>query len=237
MTKFATQPLYLQVRDALAQQIAHNTWTAGNAIPNETDLAREWGVSPGTMRKALDLLEGEGLVSRRQGRGTFVNDPAASKMAVRYSRICIRTGERIVGDIKIVEVAEGAATDVERTRLRLQEGDRVCRIDRTRSYEGKAYLNEHATLPYTLFPGLAGTERHSLGIVALARAYGVLLGEAVEHVSLGVASRSSAEALQVVEGAAVLVLDRLIMARDGRPAEWRTAQCSMADMWYEAETT
>jgi GntR family transcriptional regulator len=67
-----TQPLYLQLRDALATRMVRGEWKVGTAIPSEGDLARECGVSKGTMRKALDLLEGEGLLIRRQGRGTFV---------------------------------------------------------------------------------------------------------------------------------------------------------------------
>jgi GntR family transcriptional regulator len=45
--------LYLQVRDLLTDRIAQGTWKAGCHIPNEMDLAREVGVSTGTVRKAL----------------------------------------------------------------------------------------------------------------------------------------------------------------------------------------
>src|SRR4051812_41587123 len=51
---FSTRPLYLQLRDALAERVAGGEWRPGAAIPNEGDLAREFGVSAGTMRKALD---------------------------------------------------------------------------------------------------------------------------------------------------------------------------------------
>jgi DNA-binding GntR family transcriptional regulator len=71
----SNRPLYLQVRDAVAERIATGTWKTGNAIPNEGDLAREFGVSVGTVRKALGLLEGQHILTRQQGRGTFVNDP------------------------------------------------------------------------------------------------------------------------------------------------------------------
>ena len=67
-TRFSTRPLYLQLRDALAERIAHGEWKPGTAIPNESDLAREFGVSSGTMRKALDMMEAEHLLTRRQGR-------------------------------------------------------------------------------------------------------------------------------------------------------------------------
>ena len=73
-TCLSNRPLYLQVRDAVAERIATGTWKIGIAIPNEGDLAREFGVSVGTVRKSLGLLEEQHILTRQQGRGTFVND-------------------------------------------------------------------------------------------------------------------------------------------------------------------
>ena len=70
----SNRPLYLQTRDAVAERIAKGIWKTGFAIPNEGDLAREFGVSVGTVRKALGLLEEQHILNRQQGRGTFVND-------------------------------------------------------------------------------------------------------------------------------------------------------------------
>jgi len=237
MSKFSTRPLYLQVRDALAERIASGEWKPNTTVPNEMDLARELGVSPGTMRRALDLLESDGLVTRRQGRGTFVNDPASPKLATRYNNLHGPEGERVIGEIKTLEVTEGPANQVERVRLRLDEGQLVFRIRRVRSHMAKTYLTEEASLPEALFPGLAETDLCSRGVVTIAHAYGVLLGEAVERVSLGAASRCAAEALNVVEGAPVFILNRIIETRDRRPAEWRMAECTMTEMHYKAETS
>lgn len=237
MNKFSTRSLYLQVRDAMTQRIMAGEWRPGTAVPNETDLARELGVSPGTMRKALDMIENEGLVSRRQGRGTFVNDPTSPILATRYNKIRGPDGERIVGTISTLEVSEGPSNDEERERLRLRESEIVCRIRRTRSHNTRTYMTETAILPDALFPGLAETSHCSLGIVAISHTYGVLLGDAVEHVSLGVASQSAAEVLNIAEGSPIFVLDRTIETREGRPAEWRKAECTMTEMHYKVETS
>lgn len=55
---FENRALFLQVRDAFAERIASGDWKPGFALPNEGDLAREMGVSSGTVRKALELMEG-----------------------------------------------------------------------------------------------------------------------------------------------------------------------------------
>jgi DNA-binding transcriptional MocR family regulator len=68
-SRFSIRPLYLQVRDVIAQRIVDGEWKPHTAIPSGSELAREFGVSPGTIRKALDLAEAERLLTRRQGRG------------------------------------------------------------------------------------------------------------------------------------------------------------------------
>ena len=74
--KVSTRALYIQVRDHLARQIAKGALKPGSHLPSELELADQLGVSLGTLRKALEALENERLITRRQGRGTFVRDHA-----------------------------------------------------------------------------------------------------------------------------------------------------------------
>lgn len=236
-SRFSTRPLYLQLRDALVQRIAAGEWKPGTAIPNESDLAREFGVSSGTMRKALDMLEAERLLTRRQGRGTFVNDPASDELAVRFSNVRGPGGERVSGDVRATEVEEAAANEVECVRLRLRRQDRVLRLKRVRYMGEKPIMVEHASLPAALFPGFVGKEGVSHRIVLLAQQYGILLGKAEERVSIGTASPAVAEALGIEPDAPLLLLDRVVHTLDGRPIEWRVAHCHLADQYYLAEMT
>lgn len=68
----AAAPLYVQVAHLIAAQIAGGLYGAGDLLPSEPGLAREHGVSRATIIKAFDILHREGLIQRRQGRGTFV---------------------------------------------------------------------------------------------------------------------------------------------------------------------
>ena len=102
--QLSTKPIYQQLRDLLAERIAKGEWKPGAIIPNEGDLAREFGVSAGTMRKALSLLENEHLITRRQGRGTFVNDPVAEGLADRFCNIRGAEGKPMVGRVEAAEV-------------------------------------------------------------------------------------------------------------------------------------
>ena len=233
--RFSNRPLYLQLRDALAERIAGGQWKPGSAIPNENDLAREFSVSAGTMRKALDLMETERLLTRRQGRGTFVNDHASDELSARFSNLRASDGSRIHGEVKSAQIMEGTASQMECERLRLRPGDSVYRIHRILHHEGQIYLVEEASQPAELFPRLAQKRGVSDRIIVLAQEYGLLLGKAAERVSLGQASPSLAQTLGIAAGAPIMVLDRVVMALDGRPIEWRMGYCHLVDKYYMAE--
>ena len=64
-------PLYIQISEILRSRILDPRWPTRTPLPGEHALAEEFGVSTGTIRKALDRLVHQGLISRKQGRGTF----------------------------------------------------------------------------------------------------------------------------------------------------------------------
>ena len=219
------RPLYQQVRDALAERIAAGQWKPDAVLPNEGDLAREFSVSPGTMRKALELLEAERLLARHQGRGTFVRNPGSEDQMGRYCNLRDPRGKALRGDIRAVELAEAMADKLEWARLQLGVNECVYRIRRVRAYEGKAFMVEDVSLPAALFPGLAERNVCPLAPLTLAQAYGILLGNSEERVSIVAASTVATDVLRIPEGSPVLLLDRVVMTRDGRPVEWRRGEC------------
>ena len=210
--RFSTRPLYFQVRDALAARIAGGEWKPSAAIPNEGDLARQFGVSPGTMRKALDLLEGERLLTRRQGRGTFVNDQSSDELAVRYSNLREKDGTHVGGEVELLDAAEAAVSAAEGARLRLRMHERVCRIRRVRLRDGKPYMLEEVAMPAALFPGLS-EKTVSHRIVVLAQQFGILLGRGEERITIGSASPEVAKTLRVEPATPLLNLDRAPVAQ------------------------
>jgi GntR family transcriptional regulator len=230
------RPLYLQVRDAVAERIARGEWKPGDAIPNEGDLAREFGVSAGTMRKALEVLEGARLVTRRQGRGTFVNTQARAELAARYSNIRGPDGQPIVDEVRTLDIGEGPATKAERSRLGLRLQDHVYRIRRVRVHDGRPFMVELAAIPAALLPDGPGKDDDIPGRIAeLAQRLGLLPGKAEERVAMGEAGPETAEALGIEVGAPILVLDRVVLALDGRALEWRVGHCHLGDLHYTAQ--
>lgn len=235
MACLSTRPLYLQLRAALVERIATGEWGPGTAIPNESDLAREFGVSPGTIRKALHLMENEHLVTRRQGRGTFVNDQGSEELSIRFTNIRGADGERVSGEAKSAEITEAMADKAECERLRLRMHEPVYRIRRIRFHQDQPFMVEQASMPAALFPGLASNGGASHRLVALAQKHGLLLGSAEERLSIDAASADVAEALGIPPAAQIMVLDRVVQTLDGRPIEWRVGRCHLAKGYYLAE--
>lgn len=229
MTRFTIRPLYLQVRDMLVERITGGTWKPGAGISNEVDLSRELGVSVGTVRKALDVMEQEHLITRRQGRGTFVNDQTSDDLAQRFSRLCNREGHPLASEVLKSDVKLTRANDDECDRLRLRPGEQVIRVRRVQATGGKRTMLEQIAMPEQRFPGLACKPQIPPRIVALAQQFGVLLGGAHERVTATSATAAIAEALAIDVGTPLLELDRLVFAIDGRPVEWRSAMCHLPD--------
>ncbi|WP_104402988.1 GntR family transcriptional regulator [Vibrio penaeicida] len=74
-SKQKKRPKYVQVSELLIREINAGHWRAGERLPVEAELAVELKVAVGTLRKALALLEQDGLLERRQGSGTYVKSP------------------------------------------------------------------------------------------------------------------------------------------------------------------
>jgi GntR family transcriptional regulator len=81
--KRAAIPLYVQIADLIRQRIARGQWPAGTRLPTLEALVKELGVARVTVRQAMDIVSAEGLVTRRQGRGTFVAAPPQQRSWLR----------------------------------------------------------------------------------------------------------------------------------------------------------
>jgi GntR family transcriptional regulator len=69
-------PKYLSLYQAIAEAVESGEFAPGAQLPPEDRLARTLGLSIGTVRKAMQTLTEDGVLTRRQGAGTFVTDPS-----------------------------------------------------------------------------------------------------------------------------------------------------------------
>ena len=85
-------PLYVQVSELLHREIAAGHWVPGERLPTECQLAQDLDVAVGTLRKALKVLEDDGLLERRQGSGTYVRKPPEGGAVYQFFRLELLKG-------------------------------------------------------------------------------------------------------------------------------------------------
>ena len=102
----ATQ--YHRIADTLRTQITSGVLAAGERLPSEKELAQKYGVGMPTLRRALDVLQAEGLVEKRHGLGNFVRRPPA---VIRYTsgqRHQQQPGHELHIEARVSEVPAGS---------------------------------------------------------------------------------------------------------------------------------
>lgn len=174
MNAFSRKSLYAQVRDVLADEILSGSWKPSSSIPNEVDLAKTYGVSVGTLRKALSMLGEEGLVHRRQGRGTFVSDPSSSDLRDRFEHLYIDNGERAEPDVRQLGCMEHSATPEEREHLAVSQAEKVVVCRQIVRFEKKPAIYREAHFARKLLPEFNLCE--TWDVFVAARKYGLRLG-------------------------------------------------------------
>ncbi|MEU0274072.1 FCD domain-containing protein [Streptomyces sp. NPDC006307] len=103
-------PLVEQAAERLRGQITGGHWPVGTKLPGETTLAKELGVGRSTVREAVRLLAGAGLLRPRQGAGVFV---VATEPAVPVEDWAARLRRAAVTDVYEVR----AMVEVQAARL------------------------------------------------------------------------------------------------------------------------
>src|SRR6201988_5116536 len=138
------QPLYQQIKALLERSLDAGEWAPGAAIPSESDLARRFGASQGTVRKAIDALAAENLVVRRQGKGTFVATHTEEKSSLfRFLRIRRNDGRDEYPASRLVDVRRAKASAEAARLLDLRVGDPVILLRRVLEFSGEpAVLDE-----------------------------------------------------------------------------------------------
>jgi GntR family transcriptional regulator len=231
------RPLYAQVRDQLIERIRSGVWKPGQLIPNEFEIAAEFGVSQGTARKAIEELAAERLVLRRQGRGTFVVEHTPAHVLFRFFNIADGAGSPVTPDSTRIHAEVAQATGEERKRLGLEANDQVIRIARIRTREAKPFIAETISLPAKQFPGLVDLPVIPNTLYDLfQKSYGILMMRTDDRLTAILADAETAAKLAVAPGAPLLRIDRTAYALDDRAIEWRVSLCHLENAHYIART-
>jgi GntR family transcriptional regulator len=147
--------LYQQIKALLVQALDAGEWKPGESIPSEIELASRFQVSQGTVRKAVDELAAEHLLTRRQGKGTFVSTHHEPRVRFRFLRLAPNEGEPQPAESQVLDCKRIRANADMARALELKSGDPVVAIRRLLSFAGTPTVVDDIYLPGALFKGLS----------------------------------------------------------------------------------
>jgi len=215
--------MHAQIEDWLAGEITVGALVPGDRLPTEQDLAAWFGVSRMTLRHALAELARRGLVTRAVGRhgGTFV---AAPKLEQDFTTLAgfseqLRRHGMLAG-ARVLTAYERPVGPAAGAALQIGQGDPVYEVRRIRLADGRPIVLERSMFPARRFPGMLDCRLDGSLYELLEVKYGLRPHRARESLEPVTAGVREAEALEVAEGAPLMLVERTAYARSGEPLEF-----------------
>ncbi len=219
----ATKPRYLTVADDLRDGIRSRKWVSGDLLPSETQLCKQFGVSRGTVVKAIEVLQGEGLLQRRQGVGTFVARPALHRMPgflLGFSETVRRQGRTPTH--RLISESELSRADA----IQFGCDEPAIMFKRIRLVDDVPWAIHNALIPSAvaaMVPSLYGPEsRVTDAAFSLYEAFddsGVMIDHADEMINVRLTTEEESKLLMIERPSAVMLVHRKSFDQHGRLVE------------------
>lgn len=215
-------PRYHQVYQDLDISIRSGKWLPGDPIPSEAELCKQYGVSRGTIQRAVRELVEQGLLRRERGRATYVCSPKLEgSVLASYQESISRPHDAGAEVIRCDLVEPGEEI---RRIMALEVGEGVYELERLRFVRDAPLSLQLSYLPASLCPDLESCELGDSHLHdVLQRQYNVAFLKAEEFVEPVRADAYVAELLRIKGDHPVFYVERLSYLFGGRIGEFRRA--------------
>lgn len=212
-------PLYHQLKEIFLEKIIDGEWQPGQIIPPETQLCEQYGVSRGPIRQALDLLVREGLLTRKQGKGTWVLHRKIERgLGAFYSFTTLIEDRGLKATARLLIVERVVPNEGVAHSLDLCPGALVVKICRLRFANEEPLILETIYIPDQICPGLTEADLMAAPLYTiLSHRYRVALQGAKQFFEPVIVDEYEARMLQVSRGAPALLLQNVTYAVGSRP--------------------
>jgi GntR family transcriptional regulator len=213
-------PAYLYIAQTLSERVTSGFYPEGSLLPSGTQLCTEFGVSQMTVRRALTMLQDQGLVVGKKGRGTFARSLGLSDSAFRLDSLA---GDWLdeSSEIRLLSAAMTNADDKVALILGVAPGEYVVLLRRLVLKNGSPAMYHREYIVYDPRRPLVESQLHLTSMDAFLDS-GVARRFPRGELTLTAVSldAESAEALQQPEGALALSLEHVFRESDGTPVSW-----------------
>lgn len=230
------KPLYQQVKQAVLGTLARGEWQQGEAIPPEKELAARFGVSIGTLRKAIDDLVAEDILTRHQGRGTFVTRHSRNQHYFKFFRIIGHDGKKAYPVVRLISFQRKIATADQRRALGLAARSEVFEFVNVLHLDDEPVSTDTIIIPESLFGGLTREhlENRPGTLYGLYQeAFGINIIDIAERLRAVLADAADSKHLLVQVGAPLLEIRRIAYSYNGQPTEFRISHVNSSRHEYQ----
>lgn len=221
MRKVKGVPLYVQIRESFRLRIQSGELEVGSQLPSEETLAKDYGVSRMTLRRAMNDLVEEGLIVRKHGEGTLV---FSAKVTRDYATLTsfyedaqsrgLKPSSRVVKK-KIIKADSEIAKN-----LMINEGEPVFNIIRLRLVEDNMVMAVHDLyIPVSLCPWIEDTNLEQASLYDLYDRHGLPIAWGSQIVEARSATEEQAKYLNIESDSPVLYSERVSYTSKNLPVE------------------
>lgn len=214
--------VYLLLRD----EISNGTHRTGTLLPGENTLARGFGVSRVTVRRALEALARDGWIEKRTGAGSIVlpRDEQDTRIAADFATLMpqlVEMDRRTT--VRLLAFSYAPPAPETARALQLSDRDKVQSAVRVRSAEGVPFSHLTTHVPEAIARGYGEADLAAHPLFRLLERSGITVTGAQQSVSATLSTPEVAEALEITVGMPLLSLRRVVHDDTGRPVEYLQA--------------
>lgn len=230
---------YQEVKQKITEDLVRGRYPMGQALPAEKDLSKELDVSIGTLRKAVDELVAEGIVVRRQGRGTYVAEHDLKRLLYYFFHVVKHDADKKVNPrVELVSLTSAVANKEEASKLEIKEGTAVWRLVNCLYLDDKCVMIDQITLDKKRFQKLNRADyinREGSIYQLYQMKYGQTVVRSSERLRAGLAGKQFSEWLGVKPDSPVLIIRRVALGIQDEPLEWRVSTLNTNQHEYFSE--
>ncbi len=230
-----SNPLYAEIQQQITRSLIGGEWKPGELIPSEIELSRRFGVSKGTVRRALEDLVSEKILVRRQGRGTFVATHTRDRVMYHFFHLIGRDGSREPPVATLLGYRVIKGTDEACNKLRIERQSRLVNVQNSLAVGGKEVFVDDILIPRSFFPGLTQKvfrDRESTIYALYQSRFNINVVRISEELAAGHAPPEHAKRLAIHRSAPVLIIDRIAYTYQDKPIELRRSWVNTASHVY-----
>lgn len=232
-------PLYVQLKQALSDNIEKGIWEPMQRIPGEPELCRSFGVSRTVVRQALREMEFEGLVVREKGRGTFVAAPRISSRSLVHSLAGFYEDMAERGLEPVNQILEQTIMPADQKiaeHLSLEAMEPVIKLTRLRFVQEEPIVWVRSCIPYEMCRGLIQADLSNQSLYAfMERECSLQIYKGWRRIDAVAASDEEAGLFAIEAGSPLLRMESVSYLKDGDPLEYFIALFRSDRTCFEVE--